>query len=41
MNLYKRAKLVHAGCGRSVRLGYYCPDCGELVRGSEVSLKRA
>jgi DNA-binding HxlR family transcriptional regulator len=40
-HVYKRARLVHAGCGHPVTLGYYCPDCGEQVRGAEVSLKRA
>jgi DNA-binding HxlR family transcriptional regulator len=40
-HVYKRAQLVHAGCGHPVTLGYYCPDCGEQVRGAEVSLKRA
>jgi DNA-binding HxlR family transcriptional regulator len=40
-HVYRRAKLVHAACGHPVRLGYYCPDCGERVRGAEVSLKRS
>ena len=39
-HVYKHAKLVHAECGHPVRLRYYCPDCGERVRGSEVTLKR-
>jgi DNA-binding HxlR family transcriptional regulator len=36
----KRAHLVHSSCGRPVTMGYYCPDCGDRVRGAEVSLKR-
>ncbi len=36
----RRSRLVHAGCGHAVKLGYYCPDCGERVRGAEVRLKR-
>jgi DNA-binding HxlR family transcriptional regulator len=39
-HVYKRARLVHAGCGHPVKLGYYCPDCGERVRGAEVTLQR-
>lgn len=39
-HVYKDARLVHAWCGHPVRLGYYCPDCGEQVRGAEVSLRR-
>ncbi|MGH7313729.1 MAG: winged helix-turn-helix transcriptional regulator [Candidatus Rokuibacteriota bacterium] len=39
-HVYKQARLVHAGCGHPVTLGYYCPDCGERVRGAEVALER-
>ena len=39
-HVYKRAKLVHAGCGHPVSVGYYCPDCGEAVRGADVTVKR-
>jgi len=39
-HVYKRASLVHAGCGRPVKLGYFCPDCGGRVRGAEVRLER-
>src|SRR5262245_17044747 len=39
-HVYKRTKLVHAGCGHPVKMGYYCPDCGDRVRGAEVALKR-
>src|SRR5262249_50499555 len=40
-HVYRRARLVHAECHQPVKLGYYCPDCGERVRGAEVRLKRA
>ena len=39
-HVYKRAKLVHAGCGHPVSVGYYCPDCGEAVRGADVTVTR-
>jgi DNA-binding HxlR family transcriptional regulator len=39
-HVYKRAELVHTGCGHPVKVGYYCPDCGDRVRGAEVSLER-
>jgi HxlR-like helix-turn-helix len=39
-HVYRRAELVHTGCGHPVRLGYFCPDCGERVHGAEVRLKR-
>jgi DNA-binding HxlR family transcriptional regulator len=40
-HLYRQARLVHAGCRRPVSVGYYCPDCGARVRGSEVTVKRS
>ncbi len=39
-HVHKQTRLVHAGCGHPVSVGYYCPDCGEGVRGAEVTLKR-
>ena len=39
-HVYRRANLVHASCGHPVKLGYFCPDCGERVRGAEVRLER-
>jgi DNA-binding HxlR family transcriptional regulator len=39
-HVYKRARLVHADCGKEVRLGYHCEDCGTRVRGSAVELRR-
>src|SRR5262247_483505 len=40
-HVHKRTELVHTGCGHPVKLGYFCPDCGERVRGAEVRLERA
>jgi DNA-binding HxlR family transcriptional regulator len=40
-HVYKQAKLVHAGCGHPVTLGYYCGECGTRVRGAAVSLRRS
>jgi DNA-binding HxlR family transcriptional regulator len=40
-HVYKRARLVHAACSRPVKMGYFCPDCGDRVRGSDVALKRS
>ena len=39
-HVYKRGSLVHTGCGHAVRLGYFCPDCNQRVRGAEVRLER-
>jgi DNA-binding HxlR family transcriptional regulator len=39
-HVHKQTRLVHAGCGHPVSVGYYCPDCGEGVRGAEVTLTR-
>jgi DNA-binding HxlR family transcriptional regulator len=39
-HVHRQTRLVHAGCGHPVSVGYYCPDCGEGVRGAEVVLKR-
>ena len=39
-HVYPRARLVHADCGHTVKLGYYCPDCGERVRGTGVRLEQ-
>jgi DNA-binding HxlR family transcriptional regulator len=39
-HVYKRARLVHADCGREVRLGYHCEACGGRVRGGAVELRR-
>jgi DNA-binding HxlR family transcriptional regulator len=39
-HVYRRARLVHADCGHPVRMGYYCPDCGDRVRGTSVRLLR-
>jgi DNA-binding HxlR family transcriptional regulator len=38
-HVYRRARLVGA-CGHAVKLGYFCPDCDERVRGADVRLAR-
>ncbi|HEX6082703.1 MAG TPA: helix-turn-helix domain-containing protein [Methylomirabilota bacterium] len=40
-HVHKETRLVHAGCGHPVSVGYYCPDCGEGVRGADVTVTRA
>ena len=40
-HVYKRARLVHAGSGQEVRLGYFRADTGRRVPGRTVRLTRA
>ena len=40
-HVHKQTRLVHAGCGHPVSVRYYCPDCGEGVRGADVTVTRA
>ena len=40
-HIERRSRLVHADCGHPVKVGYYCPDCGAAVRGTEVRMKRS
>ena len=40
-HIYRRTQLVHGGSGHPVKLGYFCANCGERVRGAEVRLVRA
>jgi DNA-binding HxlR family transcriptional regulator len=40
-HVYKRARLVHADCGHTVKLGYFCPECGERIRGATVAYRRS
>jgi len=40
-HVHKQTKLVHAGCGHPISVGYYCGDCGEGVRGADVTVTRA
>ena len=40
-HVHKQTRLVHTGCGHPVSVGYYCPDCGEGVRGADVTVTRA
>ncbi|HYB42197.1 MAG TPA: helix-turn-helix domain-containing protein [Candidatus Methylomirabilis sp.] len=37
-HLYPGAALVHEDCGEPVRSAFYCPKCGERVRGRAVKL---
>jgi len=39
-HVYRKKQLVHTGCGHMVRLGYFCPECRERVRGADVRLAR-
>ena len=39
-HVYKRSRLVHADCGKEVRLGYHCAECNTRVRGVSVELRR-
>ena len=39
-HVFRRRSLVHTGCGQPVKLGYFCPDCGERVRGADVHLAK-
>ena len=38
-HVYQQAKLVHVACGHPVSVGYYCRDCGEGVRGADVTVR--
>jgi DNA-binding HxlR family transcriptional regulator len=39
-HVHRETRLVHAGCGHPVSVGYYCPDCKEGVRGADVTVTR-
>jgi len=39
-HVHRETQLVHAGCGHPVSVGYYCPDCKEGVRGTDVAVTR-
>lgn len=39
-HVYRRARLVHAGSGKDVRLGYFRTDTGRRVSGRTVRLTR-
>ena len=39
-HVHRETRLVHAGCGHPVSVGYYCPDCKEGVRGADVAVTR-
>jgi DNA-binding HxlR family transcriptional regulator len=38
-HLYRRAPLVHVGCGHPVEIRYFCPDCGRRVTGRDVAVR--
>ena len=40
-HVHPETSLVHTACGAPVQLGYYCPHCGDRVRGTAVQLQRA
>src|SRR5215468_3413500 len=40
-HVYRRGQLVHGAADHPVKLGYFCGDCGERVRGADVRLARA
>jgi DNA-binding HxlR family transcriptional regulator len=40
-HVHRQTTLVHEDCGNAVQIGYYCPHCGDRVRGSSVQLRRA
>jgi len=40
-HVHPESALVHTDCGKPVQVGYYCPHCGDRVRGSAVQLQQA
>ena len=40
-HVHRQTRLVHTGCGHPVSVGYYCPDCKEGVRGTDVAVTPA
>jgi DNA-binding HxlR family transcriptional regulator len=32
----KRGRLIHEDCGHPVKMGYFCAECGDRVRGASV-----
>ncbi len=39
-HVHRQTALVHADCGHSVEMSYYCPHCEGPVRGASVKLRR-
>ena len=40
-HVHPETALVHTDCGEPVQIGYYCPHCGDRVRGTAVQLQQA
>ena len=40
-HVHHETVLVHTDCGQPVQVGYYCPHCGDRVRGPSVQLQQA
>jgi len=38
-HVHRQTALVHADCGHSVEMSYYCPHCEGPVRGASVKLR--
>jgi DNA-binding HxlR family transcriptional regulator len=38
-HVHRETALVHTDCGKPIQVGYYCPHCGERVRGAAVQLQ--
>jgi DNA-binding HxlR family transcriptional regulator len=39
-HVHRDTALVHADCGHSVQMGYYCPHCDQRVRGTAVQMQQ-
>ena len=40
-HVHHETVLVHTDCGQPVQVGYYCPHCGDRVRGPSEQLQQA
>jgi DNA-binding HxlR family transcriptional regulator len=38
-HVHRQTSLIHEDCGHSVQVGFYCPHCGDRVRGGAVKLR--
>lgn len=38
-HVHRQTALVHADCGHMVEISFYCPHCGDRVRGGAVRLR--
>ena len=39
-HVHRDTALVHADCGHSVQMGYYCPHCDQRIRGTAVQVQQ-